>query len=100
MRTINVIVSAMYLAGPAARAQPAAPAESVTVLVTGSNRGLGFEFAKQYAARGWMVIATVRNLESATELQALAAENSRITTEKLDLLDTAAIKALAPRTSL
>ena len=67
------------------------------MLVTGSNRGLGFEFAKQYAARGWTVIATVRNLQSATELQALAAQNSRITIEKLDLLDTAAIKALAAK---
>ncbi|MBT3917266.1 MAG: short-chain dehydrogenase, partial [Rhodospirillaceae bacterium] len=24
-----------------------------TVLITGSNRGLGLEFARQYAAAGW-----------------------------------------------
>lgn len=32
-----------------------------TVLITGANRGLGLEFAKQYAADGWTVIATCRN---------------------------------------
>jgi NAD(P)-dependent dehydrogenase (short-subunit alcohol dehydrogenase family) len=80
-----------------ASAQTPGPAESGTVLVTGSNRGLGIEFARQYAARGWTVIATVRTPQSATELQALAAQNTRITIEKLDLLDAAAIKALAAK---
>jgi NAD(P)-dependent dehydrogenase (short-subunit alcohol dehydrogenase family) len=28
-----------------------------TVMITGANRGLGFEFAKQYAAGGWRVFA-------------------------------------------
>ena len=32
-----------------------------TILVTGANRGLGLEFARQYAAEGWEVIATARN---------------------------------------
>ena len=31
-----------------------------TVLVTGANRGLGLEFARQYLADGWRVIATLR----------------------------------------
>ena len=31
-----------------------------TVLITGSNQGIGLEFAKQYAERGWSVIATHR----------------------------------------
>ena len=96
MRTIIGIVWAICLSG-LAWAQTPAPAESGTVLVTGSNRGLGFEFAKQYAARGWIVIATARDPQSATDLQALAAQNSRITIEKLDLLDTSAIKALAAK---
>ena len=43
-----------------------------TVLITGSNRGIGFEFAKQYAERGWQVIATARKPETADALQALA----------------------------
>ncbi|TFG38613.1 MAG: SDR family NAD(P)-dependent oxidoreductase [Chromatiales bacterium] len=31
-----------------------------TVLITGSNSGIGLEFAKRYAARGWLVVATHR----------------------------------------
>jgi NADP-dependent 3-hydroxy acid dehydrogenase YdfG len=30
-----------------------APCDAATVLVTGANRGLGLEFARQYAARGF-----------------------------------------------
>ncbi|MEO7602243.1 MAG: SDR family NAD(P)-dependent oxidoreductase, partial [Sphingomicrobium sp.] len=29
-----------------------------SVLITGANRGIGLEFARQYAADGWSVIAT------------------------------------------
>ncbi len=32
-----------------------------TVLITGANRGLGLEFARQYAAAGWEVIAADRS---------------------------------------
>ena len=42
-----------------------------SVLVTGANRGLGLEFAKQYAADGWKVIGTARAPEEATDLKAL-----------------------------
>ena len=47
-----------------------------TVLVTGANRGIGLEFVRQYAARGWRVIATARDPAGAHELQALAADNA------------------------
>ena len=36
------------------------PARAATVLITGANSGLGLEFAKQYAAKDWTVIATHR----------------------------------------
>ena len=85
---------AMCLAG---EASAQSPNPTGTVLVTGSNRGLGFEFAKQYAALGWKVIATARDPATATQLQALAAENRKIVVEKLDLLDTAGIKTLAAK---
>jgi NAD(P)-dependent dehydrogenase (short-subunit alcohol dehydrogenase family) len=68
-----------------------------TVLITGANRGLGFEFAKQYAERGWTVVATVRNPRAATELQELSAKTGKITIEQLDLLDRPAIAAFASR---
>jgi NAD(P)-dependent dehydrogenase (short-subunit alcohol dehydrogenase family) len=32
-----------------------------TVLITGANRGIGLEFARQYSADGWDVIAAVRH---------------------------------------
>jgi NAD(P)-dependent dehydrogenase (short-subunit alcohol dehydrogenase family) len=89
-----IVCSAMCLAGVTSAQETAKPG---TVLVTGSNRGLGLEFAKQYAALGWTVIATVRNPDTAAELEALAATNRKIAIEKLDLLDTAAIKALAEK---
>lgn len=44
------------------------------VLITGANRGLGLEFARQYAADGWTVIGTARNPDAATELKATGAE--------------------------
>lgn len=42
-----------------------------TVLVTGSSRGLGLEFARQYLERGDKVIAACRKPENAKELQEL-----------------------------
>lgn len=66
-----------------------------TVLVTGANRGIGLQLATNYAERGWTVIATARKPEKATELQALAADNSKVTVVRMDLLDHAGIDALA-----
>lgn len=66
-----------------------------TVLITGSNRGLGFEFARQYADRGAKIIATCRKPETAEALNALAAENSDIVVERLDVTDIEQIEALA-----
>ena len=61
-----------------------------TVLITGANRGLGLEFARQYAADGWSVIATAR--QSSQELDELG-----VTTETLDMRDFAALVALGQR---
>ena len=40
-----------------------------TCLVTGSSRGIGHEFAKQYAAEGWEVIATCRRQDQSGALR-------------------------------
>ena len=61
-----------------------------TVLITGANRGLGLEFAKQYKAENWKVIACCRNPETATELAKLD-----VSIRKLDLLDFEAIDDFA-----
>jgi len=60
------------------------------VLVTGANRGLGLEFARQYAADGWEVIGTARN--PSRELEATGAR-----VEALDLTDLDAVAGFADR---
>lgn len=71
--------------------------EAKTVLITGSNRGIGLEFTRQYADRGWRVIATCRHPDKAANLQALAAANPYVIIEQLDVTDHAAIDALAEK---
>jgi NAD(P)-dependent dehydrogenase (short-subunit alcohol dehydrogenase family) len=65
------------------------------VLITGANRGIGLEFARQYAETGWKVIACCRDLRHAASLQALADTYPDIKTYALDVADFAAIEALA-----
>lgn len=67
------------------------------ILITGANRGLGIEFVKQYAERGWDVIATCRDLAAAPELAALAAAQPRVRLAQLDVGKSEEIKALAVR---
>ena len=50
-----------------------ARADELTVLITGANRGIGLEFAKQYEAAGHDVIGTARKPDDATELKATGA---------------------------
>jgi len=61
-----------------------------TVVITGANRGLGLEFARQYAAAGAKVVGTARDPETATEL---AATGARVL--PLDVTDGASVAALA-----
>jgi len=71
--------------------------EKQTVLITGSNRGIGLEFARQYAAAGWRVIATSRNPSSADELQALARQYGNLELAALDVTSQDEIRSLATR---
>ena len=68
---------------------PAQAGDQATVLITGANRGLGLEFARQYAADGWNVIATARSPERADDLKALPVEVAA-----LDVTEPGSIDAL------
>ena len=70
-------------------------APAPTVLITGANRGIGLELARQYAARGWTVIATTRDPAEATELTALAEKQPNLVVEGLDVTNHPQIDALA-----
>lgn len=85
-----IIIYLVSLAASAAL-EPGKP----TVLITGANRGIGLEFVRQFADRGWNVIATARTPKKAEELNALAAENSQIVVEQLDVTDHTRIDWLA-----
>ena len=72
-------------------------AHASTILITGTNRGIGLELVKQYAEKGWDVIATARNPDKADELQALAKKHKKVVVEKLDVSDVKAIETLAAK---
>jgi len=67
-------------------------ATSHTVLITGANRGIGLEYARQFAAKGYKVIGTVRDPADAKDLSEVA---DRV--EPLDVTDAASVAALANR---
>ncbi len=72
-------------------------ATAQTVLITGANQGIGLEFAKEYAARGWTVIATHRRTSTPEELAKLAARYPKVRIERMDVTDAAQIAALGAK---
>ena len=71
-----------------------------TVLVTGANRGLGYEHVKQYAQKGWKVIACARNPKKATELENLKDKyDDNFIIEQLEVIDHPRIEELAEKYS-
>ena len=74
--------------------------DAPTVLITGANRGIGLELAKQYADKGWNVIATSRHTAGDPALAALdevAAKHPQVALEKLDVSDSATVRAVAAK---
>jgi NAD(P)-dependent dehydrogenase (short-subunit alcohol dehydrogenase family) len=66
------------------------------VLITGANRGLGFEFARQYLADGWSVYAACRKPAAARALNNLAQESAgKLLLVTMDVTDAAGIRQAA-----
>ena len=67
-----------------------------SALITGANRGLGLEFARQYLAEGWQVYAACRDPESASELRRLADRSDhKLHIITLDVTESTSVKAAA-----
>jgi len=93
---VAIALNAAIFAATAGSAH-AAVSDHGTVLITGANRGIGLEFARQYAQKGWRVIATCRNPQNATELQTIAGEHPEVIIEQLDVTDHSRIDTLAEK---
>jgi NAD(P)-dependent dehydrogenase (short-subunit alcohol dehydrogenase family) len=65
-----------------------------SVLITGSNRGLGLEWVRQYARDDWNVYATCRYPEQADELNRLAAASTNINVHQLDVTQADQLESL------
>ncbi len=88
VRAASMTIALLFLAAPLA-------ADAASILITGSNRGIGLGLAQRYAEMGWTVYATARNPGRADELNALAEQFENLTVDELDVTDDEEIAALA-----
>jgi NAD(P)-dependent dehydrogenase (short-subunit alcohol dehydrogenase family) len=68
------------------------PINMPTALITGAGRGLGLEFARQYAADGWKIIGTVRKPDARNVLTSLGSD---VEVHIVDVADRGSIGRLA-----
>jgi NAD(P)-dependent dehydrogenase (short-subunit alcohol dehydrogenase family) len=69
-------------------------------LVTGANRGIGFEVARQLGRQGYHVLMTGRDADKiARAAHTLAAENLNVAPLQIDIADPSSIKAAAAKVS-
>jgi NAD(P)-dependent dehydrogenase (short-subunit alcohol dehydrogenase family) len=95
-RILGLLALTLVSFGAAAAFKP----NAATVLITGSNHGLGLELARQYADLGWNVIATARRPPGdpgLAALQEIQAQHPNLVIERLDVTDTKMIQALAAK---
>jgi NAD(P)-dependent dehydrogenase (short-subunit alcohol dehydrogenase family) len=65
-----------------------------SIMITSANRGLGLEFARQYAPDGWRIFAACRNPHVAHDLHKLARTHA-VTILPMDVTDHASIRRAA-----
>ncbi len=67
-----------------------------SILITGANRGLGLELARQYEAAGWRVHACCRNPGAAKDLARLAGDSGgKVSVSAMEVTKPAEVKAAA-----
>ena len=93
-RSALALAAALSLAATLALSSPAA---ADTVLITGANSGLGLELVKQYAAKGWTVIATHRRDGVPESLAPVVAEHPNVRVERMDVASIDEVHALAAK---
>jgi len=71
------------LSSPDTTPTPSRKSTLPSVLITGASRGLGREFARQYAYAGWTVHAGVRNLHQRSAIEEL--QHEQIICHQLDV---------------
>ncbi len=71
------------LSSPDTTPTPSRRSTLPSVLITGASRGLGREFARQYAYAGWTVHAGVRNLHQRSAIEEL--QHEQIICHQLDV---------------
>lgn len=64
-----------------------------TVLITGANRGIGLELAKQYYANGWRVFAGCRDEKKSQDLKKISADPKKFSILPLDVGNIEQIKS-------
>ena len=90
IRTAVILAASVFaFAAVLPAAAQDSPWQGRTVLVTGANRGLGLELARQLQAAGATVIGTARSPQEATELAGLG-----VRVLQLDVTDPASVDAL------
>src|SRR5690606_39865784 len=78
----------------ACSALPTRRSSDLIVLITGANRGLGYETARQLAKRGWTILLGARNPERGrVAAEKLAAEGGDVRAVTIDVTDNASVNA-------